>query len=88
MATLTREQYLKEFAKEITSTKENAILFFNEIGVLTPTGDCLKIISFLQEIDLDQLGNIKTQYVLKCYWSHNKCDLEVRDRIISTKCWV
>jgi len=41
MTTLTREQYLKEFKKradEINSSKESAIAFYNEIGVLTPTG--------------------------------------------------
>lgn len=41
MKTLTREQYLSQFRKEaalVNSTKTSAISFYNEIGVLTPTG--------------------------------------------------
>jgi hypothetical protein len=41
MATLTREEYLKEFkrkAEQIISSKENAVSFYQKIGVLTPTG--------------------------------------------------
>lgn len=41
MKTLTRKQYLEEFAKkaeQVNSTKQSAISFYNKIGVLTPTG--------------------------------------------------
>ncbi len=45
MATLTREEYLKEFkrkAEQIISSKENAVSFYQKIGVLTPTGRITK----------------------------------------------
>lgn len=45
MATLTREEYLKEFkrkAEQILSSRENAVSFYQKIGVLTPTGKISK----------------------------------------------
>lgn len=45
MVTLTREEYLKEFkrkADQILSSKENALSFYQRIGVLTPTGRITK----------------------------------------------
>ena len=41
MKTLTRKEYTEEFkrrAELINSSKQTAITFYNQIGVLTPTG--------------------------------------------------
>jgi len=62
MATLTREQYLDEFKKRanaINESKEIAIAFYNEIGVLTPTGRISK--NYKPESTVTKIRIIKKQ---------------------------
>jgi hypothetical protein len=52
MATLTREEYLKEFkrkAEQILSSKESALSFYQRIGVLTPTGRITKNYKYIPQ---------------------------------------